>query len=268
MRTIGMILCALLSLSTFINGQGKIELKQFDSTHCRIDAKKLRMKISNCNDIDVAEKLLWRECAFTKNSTYKLYCKDCPVSKMMRFGPVDKTSGTITMNEKSILGTQKGDYKIYTLLELRQILVDSILIFDSLKLDLSPMSNADKNRAKTIFFKTEGSFQKIYPEVSADGQFIVISASKFSSSTISGKPLRAIYIDDGEEKKLPQLLYIFFTTAIEKEALTNHAKELKDCNSSIFSTPTGLEYLETLLLSKYKKVDKQGLFNWLKNLKL
>ena len=241
-----------------------VKLEKFDTIKCgKPGAAAIKKQVEACADIDIAEQLFIRYCGSAV--FYKLYCAGCSADKMIRRSPAKKEFSNKNHHAANSL-SGKGDNKLYNLLQLRSILVDSLAVFDSLRLDISDMGPADKAKATGLFFTRNSDGKKIMP-VYDKQQFLVISRKAFCGDAYSASFI-AGYMDGATEKKLNKPFDLFFINDDEKKALFELAADLKESNAGAFTEVIGLEYLEFIVVDKYGKVDSEGLYNWINYVKL
>ncbi|GAB2809078.1 hypothetical protein [Ferruginibacter profundus] len=249
------------------HAQGPIQLIKYDSKACVKSEKVIKEKIAKCKNIDSAEHILKRECGFTPGNMYVLFCRDCMTKDMIRKSSIGKLFPAIDKDNMHGLNS-KGDNKINSLLQLRETVADSLSVFDSLQLDIFNMPPADKNRAQTIFFKIQGGGQKYFPKYDKKNGLIIVKKEIFGDTISYQYGLNAFYLDNGEEKLIPGTFYLFFLNSSEKEELALIARELKECDDTVFTDSTGIAYLENAICGKYKKVDRESLALWMLKCKL
>ncbi|HMU11147.1 MAG TPA: hypothetical protein PKC54_14145 [Ferruginibacter sp.] len=254
-----------LLLPAGLAAQGKIELKEYDNKVCKKNKAYIASLVSRCTDIEEAERLIKAECGFTPANHYILYCKTCPPDKMIRKKPSrDNEFKNQTKNNMNGL-ISKGDNKIFNLIQFRALFADSLAVFDSLLLDISGMTSADRKKAENVYFRKKGSEKKIFPAYDKQNGILIISKAMLGDD---GNMLNACYTEDTKEKGLPGVFSLFFITTEEKKELALLAADLKECDEAVFTDPAGMEYLQNIISGKYKKVDSGSLSQWITTLKL
>lgn len=259
MRTFFLLLLLVFNLA-FAWAQGKIELKEFKHPDCTIKEAELRGKIATCTDIDIAEQLLVKQCNLLGGQMeYTLFCKTCDNSKKMRFFPRESFplySGSLN----SFI--YKGGSKVYSLLQLKKILTDTLAIIDSLVINISGLPADDKEKAKKMYLVNKQAGKYCYPIFYRNNKLMV-----FKQDSTATVPLEVCFLQDSTEISLPGKFYPHYLDEKERRELVKNATQLKYCDPAIDENDL-FDYLQGLVQSKYSKVDVPGLRTLLASLQL
>lgn len=258
------ILGFIIFCFTSTNGQN-IRMWNVDSVKCQNQSKgklskeeiaRIKTRISRMTDIKAANDTIRKIFCLTNSDRYSIVCRSC--NPICIRSPLELFPGN---TGKSSSLSSKGDNKLYTLVQLKELLSSKIAVFDSIILDISDLSGIDKAKAQTLYFKEAESSKPIKPHFDNVANLIVLRKSQFTQYDLI--PLDAFYSEKNEEIPLHASFKIHFLSDIEKNEILNIISDLKKTDPSIFEDNSAIDYIEDLIGAKYDTVDEESFNNWL-----
>lgn len=251
----------LLLFSSFVKAQS-VKLVDFPKMPCKISKDALEKKIAACTDIDEAEKILIEQCVQPGNTiNYSLVCRSCAGNKKLRFFPKGKFKNE-GANFNSLSG--KGSQEFYNLIQLKNYFRDTLATTEKIYLNLSKLSPADYQKAKTIYLKSHSTQKFFYPSLNLKEKTLVFEINTFSNSD---NIFSVCYINsNNSEKILNEQLQLFLMSNSEKEELNKNVVVLRLADPSIKDEEIGA-YLQALIQTTYSKIDPTALKKWIRLIK-
>jgi len=253
-----MVFVSLL-ISIHLVGQDSIKVSNFDMSKCKdlSKCKAAKLKAVKWSNVARADELLRSECGLTNNDRYAIICVRCEPLTIIHY-PIESFDPG---KKKTSSLSSKGDNKIYTILQLKEVFLTGLAAFDSLVLDIQNMPVIDRNKARTLYFKTlDGAKKTIYPYFDKELNVLVLKKALFDGN--DDISVSAYYKDDDTEKLLSSSFNLHFVNEQEKKEILSIAADVKKVDSTIFEDTTMIDYLEGLISGKYDKVDDESFNIW------